>query len=120
MNICWITLHVQDLERSLNFYTDLFGLELVRRFRPDGQREIAFLGSEGTQLELIQDPQVSGAPRSEDISIGFPVSSLQSIMKKLEDLDIPVHSGPFEPNPMISFIYVLDPDGFKIQLVQQS
>lgn len=120
MNICWVTLHVQDIERSLDFYTGLFGLEVVRRFKPDGQREIAFLGSEGTQLELIGDPQASGAPHSEDITVGFPVASLEMITEKLEELGIGVYSGPFQPNPAISFIYVLDPDGFKIQLVEQS
>lgn len=29
-----------------------------------------------------------------------------------------VHSGPFQPNPSVSFFYILDPNGLKIQFVE--
>lgn len=31
---------------------------------------------------------------------------------------IDIHSGPFQPNPHTKFIYLLDPNGLKVQLVE--
>ncbi len=33
-------------------------------------------------------------------------------------IGLPVQAGPFSPNPSIKFLYVLDPDGLKIQFVE--
>jgi lactoylglutathione lyase len=50
--------------------------------------DIAFLGRSDTQVELIKEKGIE------------------------------LHSGLFQPNPAIKFIYILDPDGLKIQLVE--
>src|SRR5438477_12726997 len=48
-------LRVGNLQRSIDFYTELFGMkELRRRDVPDGKYTLAFLGYDdgGTELEL--------------------------------------------------------------------
>jgi lactoylglutathione lyase len=39
-------------------------------------------------------------------------------MDYLKQQGVPVHSGPFQPNPHVRFFYVLDPNGLKIQLAE--
>ena len=54
MKLNFITIFVQDLERSVSFYQTVAGLQVVRRLQP-AVGEIAFLANqEGeTMLELI-------------------------------------------------------------------
>lgn len=123
MKFCWVTLHVKDMERSLQFYQGVLGLELLRRVTPIPTRELAFLGAADTetQLELVQnsapghDNEISFG---KDISLGFEVPSLESFGEVLSKHQIPIQAGPIQPNPSIRFMYVLDPDGLLVQLVE--
>jgi lactoylglutathione lyase len=117
MKFCWCTIHVRDLEESLKFYQEVVGLKLARRFGPPAM-EIAFLDGEGAQVELICDGQGKKPDIGADISLGFEVASLDDKLLFMGDKGIPVHSGPFAPNPHVRFFYVLDPNGLKIQFVQ--
>ena len=39
-------------------------------------------------------------------------------MTSMKEKGIPIHSGPFQPNPHARFFFVLDPNGLKIQFVE--
>ncbi|MGM0431301.1 MAG: VOC family protein [Spirochaetota bacterium] len=119
MKMCWVTIHVADMERSLEFYRNILGLDLNRKMQPSQQMEIAFLGQHETQIELVHDTQHTEVSFSEDLSLGFQVDSLDEFEKRLTIHNIPIHAGPFQPSPAIRFFYILDPDGVKIQLVEQ-
>ena len=119
MKFCWSTLTVRDMEKSLNFYRNIVGLPLMRRFNAGSDTQIAFLGSGETQIELIYregDRDITVGPH---ISWGFAVDSLDDFAAFLHQKGFAVHSGPFQPNPGTRFLYVLDPDGLKIQFVEQ-
>ena len=118
MKFCWTTIHVNDMKKSLDFYQNVLNLEINRRIKPNDDREIVFLGSSETQVELIQDAGFADISFGKDISLGFVVPSIEQFMKTLDEKKIPLESGPFQPNPSIRFIYILDPDGLKIQLVE--
>jgi lactoylglutathione lyase len=53
-----------------------------------------------------------------DISLGFEVKSLDDMMAFVKEKGLVMHSGPFQPNPHVRFFYVLDPNGLKIQFVE--
>ena len=117
LTLNWITLRVRDLETSLAFFHDLLGLPIQRRFESRGKR-IAMLGPEGQpKIELIQGGNAAVKPGS-GISVGFEVESLDAAMEELRQKGIPVARGPIEPNPHLRFFYILDPDGFEVQLAQ--
>ncbi len=118
MKYCWTTINVADMQKSLGFYQDILGLKVVRRVQPGPVREIAFLGEGETQVELICDTSNEAPIFGKDISMGFVVDSLERFGEVLRKHGIPVHSGPFQPNPSVKFIYILDPDGLRIQLVE--
>ncbi|CAH1205745.1 VOC family protein [Paenibacillus sp. JJ-223] len=115
----WITLRVRDLEASLAFYHGVLGLPVHRRFESRG-RQIAMLGTENeTKLELIENSGTILKPEA-GISIGYEVSSLEQTIARLKELGVPVARGPIEPNPHLRFIYIVDPDGFEVQLAEHS
>jgi lactoylglutathione lyase len=120
MGFLWTTIKVKDLEDSIAFYTKIVGLEVQRRFEAGPGREIAFLSeADGqTAVELIDDQDQSQIDLGRDISLGFEVDTVAQKMKFLEEQGIKVESGPVSPNPNIEFFYVLDPNGLKIQFVE--
>ncbi len=80
--------------------------------------ELAFLGGGDTQVELISNKKSKEIAYGKDISMGFETDSLDKLMEHLASNNIKIHSGPFQPNQFIRFFYVQDPDGLKIQFVE--
>jgi lactoylglutathione lyase len=117
LRLNWITLRVHDLETSLHFYNQVLGLHIERRFESRG-KQIAMLSMDGqAKLELIQGSEQ--AMKTEcGISLGFEVESLDEAMNYLKKQGIPIARGPIAPNPHLSFFYILDPDGFEVQLAE--
>lgn len=118
MDFCWTTLIVKDLEVSIKFYREMVGLTLNRRFKPNDQMELAFLGKAPTEIELIQ--QADGEPsQAKGISIGFIIDGkLEDLMEKLTIEGYTEQSEIHSPNPAMRFVYVKDPDGFTVQFVE--
>jgi lactoylglutathione lyase len=121
-------LRVYDLDRSLDFYTRLMGMKLIRkRDVPEGRYTLVFVGyddeSEGTVLELTynydqKEPYALGAAFGH-LAIGVPdlYATCDSLAK--EGVKIPRPPGPLKfGNVHIAFIE--DPDGYKIELIQRS
>ncbi len=106
---------VRDLDQALQWYGDVFGLELERRNRfdaPDLRGENAFLGRDGIRLELWSLDAVRPVPaeRREPNSdlltcgtkhIAFEVDGLQQLLDELVPLGIDiatVQRRPGEPH----------------------
>ncbi|MTK12896.1 MAG: VOC family protein [Clostridiaceae bacterium] len=118
MKFCWSTLMVKNMEESFKFYKEIVGLEVDRRYNAGPGVEIAFLGDGETKVELICNEAMKEVNFGQDISLGFEVNSVDEMMAFVKDKGIDIHSGPFQPNPHIKFFYVLDPNGLKIQFVE--
>ncbi len=118
-----VTYSVFDMDATVAFYRDLLGLKIVRSMQAGPNREIVFLG-EGkpgeTLLELITSNNARDLAHSTTISLGFPVKDLDAAMQCVEKMELPIYSGPVQPNPKTSFFFVLDPNGVKIQLIEES
>ena len=118
MKFSWVTIHVKNMDESLKFYNEVLGLPITRTIEmPDGGK-IVFLGEGETSVELIDLPEEKVEPFNGSLSIGFSVPSLKTFESLLKDNGIEVHSGPFQPNPQLKFIYILDPNGVKVQLIE--
>jgi lactoylglutathione lyase len=115
MAFLWCTVHVKDLDKSVKFYEDVVGLTVSRRFS-GGHGDIVFMGDGETMLELMSGG--SGA-QGQDISIGFAVDDLDKTAVMFGEKGVSIHSGPFSPAPGIRFLFVQDPDGLLVQLVEQ-
>jgi len=118
MKFCWSTLMVKNLEESLLFYKEIVGLSLIRRFTAGPGVEIAFLGDGETKIELMCNAELKEVSFGNAISLGFEVNSVEKMIGFVKNKGIDIHSGPFQPNSHTKFFYVLDPNGLKIQFVE--
>ena len=111
MSFLWITLNVTDLDKTIEFYEGIAGLQLSKRFKPAPVIEIAFLsdGKNQTQVELISNSSAPSAAVGKDYSIGFEVDSVEEMMALANEKDIPVVSEVISPMPNIKFFYVFGP-----------
>ncbi len=117
MKFCWCTLRVRDLDASLRFYQEIVGLPFNRRYTSGMGKEIAFLGTGETQVELVADGTESAEAKGLGVSLGFQVDSLDRKIDQLMAKGLTVE-GPISPNPHLSFCFVRDPDGYRIQFVE--
>ncbi len=119
MEFCWSTLYVKNMDRSVKFYEEIIKLPVNQRFDAGPNTEIAFLGEGETKIELIYDQTKENIDAGSDISWGFRVDSLDKTIEFLKGKEIAILYGPIEPKPGTRFIYILDPNGMKIQLVEE-
>lgn len=115
MKFLWVTIAVNNMEKSLYFYQEIVGLKVSRRFTPGPGREIVFLGEGETQVELIHDSGHPAPGRVDGLSLGFEVQSLDDMMAFVKGNGVEVEGGVIQPNPHIRFFYARDPDGVRIQ-----
>ena len=118
MKFCWCTIKVKDMEKSLEFYREIVGLDVDRRFEAGPGMEIVFLGDGETKVELIHDEKAGEINVGQDISLGFEVDSIDEMMEFVKKKEVGIHSGPFQPSPDTKFFFVLDPNGLRIQFVE--
>ena len=55
MDFGWVTIHVRDMKESLQFYQEIISLKISRKMKPGPDREIVFLETGKTEIELIHD-----------------------------------------------------------------
>ena len=110
-----VTLSVKDLDDSVKFYRDIVGLAVTRRFAAGPGREIVFLGSGGTEVELISGGGESTAGTG--ISMGFATESLEGTMALLREKGFEIEGAIVSPNPQTRFFFAKDPDGYRVQFI---
>jgi len=119
MNLCWITLTVNNIEDSLKFYCDILNLNVAERFKAGEDTEIVMLGNKDeVKIELICYKGVEISERN-GLSIGFTVESLEKTIDYLKENNIELESPIISPNPMTRFFFVKDPNGIQIQFVEE-
>lgn len=120
-------LRVFDLDRSIDFYTRLMGMKLIRKREvPDGRYTIAFVGygdeERDTLLELTynwdqKEPYTIGSGFGH-LAVATP--DLYKVCDALakEGVTIPRPPGPLKFGT-VHIAFIEDPDGYKIELIQR-
>ncbi len=118
MKFAWVTLVVNNFDETLEFYTNVLGLYVIRTYAIDnGSYRVVFLGDhpENIQLQIIEKNDLKTVNMGKMITLNFEVESLDATIKHLESKNVSIHTGPIQPSSNIKFILVVDPNGLKIQ-----
>jgi lactoylglutathione lyase len=115
MQYSWSTVMVKNMEKSLAFYKDFIGLEVVSRMDNVPGVDLAFLGTGETQIELVCTAESAAAVAGNMISFGFEVGNLDNALKLVREKGIPIVSEVIT-HPTIRYFFVLDPNGVRILL----
>ena len=126
MRILHTMLRVGDLQRAIDFYTQVLGMNLLRTTeRPEQKYSLAFVGygtnPEHAELELtynhgVDKYEMGGAYGH--IAIGVPDVYASCDKIRAAGGNITREPGPVKGgNTVIAF--VTDPDGYKIELIER-
>ncbi len=125
MRILHTMLRVGDLERSLKFYTDAFGMKLLRRQDyPDGKFTLAFIGYGSEETNSVIELTHNWETTSYDLgnAYGHIALGTEDIYKACEIAKENGGKITREPGPMkfgsTIIAFVEDPDGYKVELIQ--
>lgn len=125
MRMLHTMLRVGNLEHSLDFYTNVLGMTLLRQKEyPEGEFTLAFVGygeeSETAVIELTYNWGVD----SYDLGNGYGHVALgvEDIYAMCDEIKQRGGKVTREPGPMkhgsTVIAFVEDPDGYKIELIQ--
>jgi lactoylglutathione lyase len=125
MRILHTMIRVVDLDKSIDFYTNIFGMQVLRRKDfPDGKFTLAFVGygdeKSNTVIELTHNWETKSYELGNafgHIAIAVPdaYKSCDEITAKGGKVVRP--AGPMKFGGGV-IAFVEDPDGYKIELIQ--
>lgn len=124
MRLLHTMIRVGDLDRSIEFYTAVLGMQLLRKTDyPDGEFTLAFLGygpeSEQTVLELTHN----WGTDAYELGTGYGHIAIEADDVYAACDEIKARGGRVvrEPGPMkhgtTILAFVEDPDGYKVELL---
>jgi lactoylglutathione lyase len=126
MRILHTMLRVGDLRRSVDFYTGVLGMQLLRTTeRPDQQYSLAFVGygdeSEGAVLELTYNHGVERYDLGTaygHVAIEVPDAAAACAAVRAKGGSVTREAGPVKGGSTV-IAFVQDPDGYKIELIER-
>jgi lactoylglutathione lyase len=127
MRILHTMIRVGDLNRSLAFYTEVLGMQILRQTDyPDGRFTNTFIGygseREGAVIELTHNWDTS----SYDLGKGFGHVALEvedayaaCDLIRARGGKVVREAGPMKHGTTV-IAFIEDPDGYKIELIQKN
>lgn len=126
MRILHTMLRVGDLQRSIDFYTKVLGMKLLRtRDNPEYKYTLAFVGygtnPEHAELELTYNYGVDKYDLGS--AYGHIAIEVEDAYKACEDVktqggNVTREAGPVKGGTTV-IAFVQDPDGYKIELIER-
>ncbi|GGA52299.1 lactoylglutathione lyase [Nitratireductor aestuarii] len=118
-------IRVLDEERSVNFYKDVFGLEVAERFEFDSFTLVYLRNAESEfELELTINKG-----RLDPYDLGEGYGHLAFTVEDIEAEHTRLREAGYQPRdiveltkddvPLARFFFVSDPDGYKIEVIQR-
>ena len=126
MRLLHTMIRVGDLQRSIDFYTQVLGMRLLRRSDyPDGRFTNAFVGYDDESRAAVLELTHNWDTRSYDMGGGFGHVAVEVEDAYKACAEVKKRGGTVsrEPGPMkhgtTVIAFVEDPDGYKIEFVQR-
>ena len=125
MRMMHTMIRVTDIEKSIAFYCDVLGMRLLRRMDfPEGRFTLAFVGyadeSETAVLELTHNWDTDAYQLGD--AYGHIAIGVEDVYATCEGVKERNGNGVREAGPMKGgstvIAFVEDPDGYKIELLQ--
>lgn len=119
-------LRVGDMQRSIDFYTQVLGMQLLRkRDNEEYKYTLAFLGFEANPAQAELELTYNWGETSYDmgtayghIAIGVPDAYAACARIKAAGGNVTREAGPVKGGTTV-IAFVTDPDGYKIELIQR-
>ena len=126
MRILHTMLRVVDLDRAIAFYTEILGMQLLRRTDyPEGRFTLAFVGYGSEDKEAVLELTHNWDTTSYElgnayghIALAVPDAAAACAEIKARGGRVVREAGPMKHGKTI-IAFVEDPDGYKVELIQR-
>ena len=127
MRLLHTMLRVGDLQRSIDFYTKVMGMTLLRQSEnPSQNYSLAFLGygknPEHAEIELTYNHGVASYDLGTafgHIAIGVPDAYAACEKIRANGGAVTREAGPVKGGTTV-IAFITDPDGYKVELIQRN
>ena len=125
MRILHTMLRVGNLDRSINFYTSVLGMQVLRRHDyPEGKFTLAFIGygaeKDHTVIELTHNWDTESYDKGNGYGhIAIEVEDAYAACEQVKQADGKVlrEAGPMMHGTTV-IAFIEDPDGYKVEFIQ--
>ena len=115
-------MRVSDMDQTINFYSNVLGLEVLeRKVSPRGSH-LAFLKVPNSEelIELCSFPPSGPVRVQEDlVHLAFQVENLDDAIEQLRAKQIRITDGPTTTSSGSRFIFIDAPDGYEVELIER-
>ena len=126
MRLLHTMLRVGDLQRAIDFYTKVMGMQLLRTTeRPEQKYSLAFVGygrnPEQAEIELTYNHGVSSYELGTaygHIALEVPDAAAACAKIRAAGGKVTREAGPVQGGTTV-IAFVTDPDGYKIELIER-
>jgi lactoylglutathione lyase len=115
-------MRVDDLERTVAFYRDVLGLEVVERHESPRGSRLAFLKASGSDelIEVCSYPTSGAVHVPEDlVHLAFEVDDLDATIAELSKKGIPITDGPTTTSSGTRFAFIDAPEKYEVELIER-
>jgi lactoylglutathione lyase len=113
---------VKDLEKTVKFYTDVLGLEEIRRHTSGRGSQLVFLKAPQSdeEIEICKFDESGPVVVGPDLThLAFEVDNMDKFARESAEKGYPLSDGPHK-TPGGSVIAFIDaPEGYEIELIQR-
>ena len=116
-------MRVNDLEKTLEFYQRVFGLEVTRRHESPRGSKLAFLSvpNSDEEIEITFFPGSGPVKVQEDLMhLAFEVESMEQFQKHLNSIGVALSDGPTKSSSGSTFAFVDAPEGYEIEVIERA
>jgi lactoylglutathione lyase len=113
---------VQDLARTVSFYTEVLGLEEVRRHKSPRGSELVFLKAPQSDelIEICQFDASGPVVVGPDLThLAFEVEDLAAFAAHAAARGYPLSDGPTTTSTGSTFAFIDAPEGYEIELIER-
>ena len=113
---------VADLAKTVSFYTEVLGLQEVRRHKSPRGSELVFLKTPGSEelIEICQYDASGPVVVGPDLThLAFEVADLAAFQQHAEAKGYPFSDGPVTTSTGSVFAFIDAPEGYEIELIER-
>ena len=126
MRILHTMLRVGDMKRSVNFYTEVLGMKLLRTTeRPEQKYSLAFVGYDGEERSAVLELTYNYGVGHYELGTAFghvaiEVPDVRQACERVRSAGGKVtrEAGPVKGGASV-IAFVEDPDGYKIEFIER-
>jgi lactoylglutathione lyase len=108
-------LTVRNLEESCKFWKTLFGFDTLEEIPAQNGR---IIGNQNALLALYENPDFRNSEKSGFNHLSFHLENFDEAEQKCKDMGIEIQYGGIVEWPKSRSIYIMDPNGYEIELVE--